>query len=134
MTTIKTIHTIVAIAQIFMAAGIIHFWYQWFRTDHKEEWLPAGYEEHERVFVYPDTVLSILLITSAILLLSGNPYGEKLTLVCGGMMLFLTIIDIAYFLQHGMFAKEKNGVYHLWGLIVPMIVMSSLMTVPFIFL
>ena len=49
-----------------------------------------------------------------------------------GMMLFLTIIDIAYFTQHGMFAKEKDGINNLWGLVVPMIVMSALMIVPFI--
>ena len=132
MISTTTLHTIVAMAQILMAAGMMHFWYKWFRTEHNEEWLPKGYEEHERVFVYPDTVLSILMIISAILLLTGNTYGEKLTLVCGGMMLFLTVIDIAYFNQHGMFAKEKNGGYHLWGLIVPMIVMSALMIVPFI--
>ena len=134
MISIKTIHSIVAIAQILMAAGMIHFWYKWFRTEHKEEWLPNGYEEHECVFVYPDMVLSILMITSAILLFTGNSFGEKLTLICGGMMLFLIIMDIAYFIQHGMFAKEKDGVKNLWGLIVPMVVMSILMTVPFIFL
>jgi hypothetical protein len=133
MISIKILHTIVAIAQISMAAGMMHFWYKWFRTEHKEDWLPAGYEEHERVFVFPDTVLSILMVTSAILLLTGKSYGVKLTLICGGMMLFLTIIDIAYFIQHGMLAKEKGGSKNLWGLVVPMIVMSILMTVPFIF-
>ena len=132
MISTTTLHTVIAIAQILMAAGMMYFWYKWFRTEHNEEWLPVGYKEHERVFVYPDTVLSILMVISAILLLIGNSFGEKLTLVCGGMMLFLTIIDIAYFTQHGMFAKEKDGINNLWGLVVPMIVMSALMIVPFI--
>ena len=122
---------IVAVAQIVMAAGIIRFWIIWFRTEHNEPWLPAGYMEHERTFVYPDTVLSILMIIAAILLLIGKPSGESLTLVCGGMMLFLTVIDIAYFAQHGLFAKERGGAEN-WGVIIPMVIMSFLMIFRFI--
>jgi len=59
---------IVAVAQIFMAIGIIRFWIKWFRTEQNEPWLPAGYMEHERTFVYPDTVMSILMMISAVLL------------------------------------------------------------------
>jgi hypothetical protein len=29
------------------------------------------------------------------------------------MMLFLVVIDTAYFVQNGMFAKEKGGAAHL---------------------
>jgi hypothetical protein len=122
---------IIAIAQLAMAAGIIRFWFIWFRTEHNEPWLPAGYMEHERVFVYPDSVLSLLMIISAILLFIENPLGNTLTLVCGGMMLFLTIIDIAYFAQHGMFAKERGGAEN-WGLIIPLAIMSFLMIVRFL--
>ena len=122
---------IVAAAQIVMAAGIIRFWIIWFRTEHNESWLPSGYMEHERTFVYPDTVLSILMIIAAILLLIGKPSGESLTLVCGGMMLFLTVIDIAYFAQHGLFAKERGGAENL-GVIIPMVIMSFLMIFRFI--
>ncbi|MBM4236405.1 MAG: hypothetical protein FJ152_08045 [Firmicutes bacterium] len=122
---------IVAAAQLIMAAGTIHFWITWFRKEHHEPWLPAGYVEHERVFVYPDVVMSALMITSAVLLLMGNPLGEKLALVCGGMVLFLTIIDIAYFAQHRLFAKERGGKENL-GLVIPMIMMSLLLIVRFI--
>lgn len=122
---------IVAVAQIAMAIGIIRFWIIWFRTEHNESWLPTGYMEHERCFVFPDTVMSILMIISAILLFLGNPLGESLTLVCGGMMLFLTVIDIAYFAQNGMFAKKKGGGEN-WGLVIPMVIMSSLMILRFI--
>jgi len=61
-----------------------------------EPWLPKGYVEHERCFVYPDSLLSLLLLISAMLLWFGNPLGERLSLVCGGMILFLAVIDIAY--------------------------------------
>ena len=122
---------IVGIAQIIMAVGIIRFWFMWFRTDHNEPWLPAGYVEHERTFVYPDSVMSVLMIIAAILLFMNKPLGEKLTLVCGGMMLFLTVIDIAYFAQHGLFAKERGGAGN-WGLVIPMVVMSVLMIFRFL--
>jgi hypothetical protein len=122
---------IVAVTQIIMAVGIIRFWIIWFREEHNEPWLPPGYIEHERTFVYPDSVLSLLMIISAILIFLEKPLGASLTLVCGGMMLFLTVIDIAYFAQHGLFAKERGGVEN-WGLIMPMVVMSFLMIFRFI--
>lgn len=55
-----------------------------------------------------------------------KPLGEKLALVCGGMVLFLTIIDIAYLAQHKMFARERDGKENL-GLVIPMIIMSLLL-------
>jgi len=104
---------IVAVVQILVALGIVQFWMKWFRTEHDEPWLPTGYTLHERCFVYPDSVLAFLMFASAILLILGEPLGERLTLVCGGMMLFLVVIDTAYFLQNGMFAKEKGGAANL---------------------
>ncbi len=122
---------LIALAQVAMAIGIIRFWFIWFRTDHNEPWLPAGYLEHERAFVYPDSVMSVLMMIAAILIFLDKPLGEKLTLVCGGMMLFLSVIDIAYFAQHGLFAKEKGGAEN-WGLVIPMVAMSFLMIARFI--
>ena len=104
---------IVAVVQILVAMGIVQFWMKWFRTEHNEPWLPTGYTLHERCFVYPDSVLAVMMVASAILLLLGESLGERLTLVCGGMMLFLVVIDTAYFLQNGMFAKEKGGAANL---------------------
>lgn len=100
---------IIAVAQIGMAIGIIRFWFLWFRTSHNQPWLPTGYIEHERCFVFPDTVMSMLMIVSAALLLLGFDLGERLTLVCGGLMLFLTVIDTAYLIQNGMLANERGG-------------------------
>lgn len=122
---------IVALAQIAMALGIIRFWFLWFRTEHNEPWLPTGYIEHERCFVYPDMVMASLMIISAILLIFGYPTGKRLTLVCGGLMLFLTVIDTAYFIQNGMLAKNKGGAEN-WGVIIPAGIMSFLMIFRFI--
>ncbi len=122
---------IVAAAQIVTAAGIVHFWIKWFRTDHNQPWLPEGYIEHERCFVYPDSVMSVLLVVSAVLLLMGFPLGERLALVCGGMLLFLAIIDIAYFKQNGMFARERGGKEN-WAVIIPLVVMSLFLILRFI--
>ena len=122
---------IIAAIQILAALGIAGFWMTWLRTEHNEPWLPTGYVEHERCFVYPDSVLAVLMVVSAVLLIVGNALGERLTLVCGGMMLFLVVIDTAYFLQNGMFAKEKGGAGNL-GLIVALIIVSLLMILRFL--
>ena len=122
---------IIAAVQILASLGIAQFWTTWLRTEHKEPWLPTGYVEHERCFVYPDSVLAVLMVVSAILLILGNALGERLALVCGGMMLFLVVIDTAYFLQNGMFAREKGGAENL-GLIVVLIIVSLLMILRFL--
>lgn len=110
--TIPVHMLVIAVIEILMAVGITLFWFTWLRQEHDEPWLPAGFIEHERVFVYPDLTMSLLLVISAILLLNGFSAGKRLSLVCAGMMLFLAVIDTAYFIQHGMFAKEKDGWFH----------------------
>lgn len=122
---------IIAVVQILAAMGIARFWSTWLRAEHEEPWLPTGYVEHERCFVYPDSVMAALMVVAAILLFLGNALGERLTLVCGGMMLFLTVIDTAYFLQNGMFSKEKGGAGNL-SLILVLAVVSLLMILCFL--
>lgn len=122
---------IIATVQIIVVIGIIHFWIKWFRVEHNDPWLPKGYLEHERSFVYPDTVMSILMLISAILLFMENPLGERLALVCGGMMLFLTTIDIAYLAQNDLFAKNRGGKEN-WAMVIPITIMSTLLILRFI--
>jgi hypothetical protein len=122
---------IVAAVQILVAMGIARFWTTWLRAEHEEPWLPTGYVEHERCFVYPDSVLAALMVVAAILVFLGNSLGERLTLVCGGMMLFLAVIDTAYFLQNGMFARQKGGAENL-RLILILSVVSLLMILRFL--
>ncbi len=42
--------------------------------------------------------------------MGGIVQGSKLALVAAGMMLFLAIIDATYFVQQGMFSRERGGV------------------------
>lgn len=94
---------------IVTALGLVAFWLTWFRVPHTAQWQPAGYVEHERVFVFPDSTLALLLLVSAVLLLLGEPLGRSLALLDAGMLAFLGIIDAAYFTQHGMFARQREG-------------------------
>lgn len=98
----------VALAQIIMAIGFIRFWFKWYRKKQNEPWFPAGFIEHERAFVYPDTVLTVLMIIAGCLILLDNPLGRSLTLICGGMMLFLSIIDLAYLTQNKLLTKKNR--------------------------
>jgi len=101
---------VVAGLEVATALGILAFWVTWFRQGHDEDWLPEGYVQHERVFAFPDAVLAVLLLASAILLVTGQPLGRSLSLVCAGMLAFLGVIDAAYFWQTGLFARRRGGV------------------------
>ncbi len=89
------------------------FWVTWFRQEHKQSWLPAGYREHESPFVFSDTLLALLLVAAAVLLVLEEPLGESLALVAGGMLLFLGTLDAAYFWRTGMFAPDHEGYANL---------------------
>jgi len=95
--------------EVTAALGIAIFWVTWFREEHDQDWLPAGYVQHERVFVFPDALLAALLALSAVLLVAGSPLGRSLSLVCAGMLAFLGTIDAAYFWQTGLFARDRGG-------------------------
>jgi len=118
--------------EVTAAIVIALFWVTWFREEHDQDWLPSGYVQHERVFVFPDAVLALLLVLSAGLLVAEEPLGRSLSLVCAGMLAFLGIIDAAYFWQTGLFARERGGVANavvvagVLALAVVLLVFSSL--------
>jgi hypothetical protein len=89
------------------------FWITWFRQEHDQPWLPAGYREHETPFVFADSVLALLLVAAAVLLVLEEPLGGSLALVAGGMLLFLGILDAAYFWRTAMFSPEREGYANL---------------------
>lgn len=114
---------VAAVLQVLTAAGIAVFWLTWFREPHGEPWLPRGYAEHERVFVYPDSLCATLLTISAVLgIFELGPAGS-LALVAAGMLLFLGVIDGAYFAQHGMFTRERGGLVN-GGFVVAVLVVA----------
>lgn len=89
------------------------FWVTWFRQEHEQPWLPPGYREHESPFVFSDTLLALLLVAAGILLVLEEPLGESLTLAAGGMLVFLGVLDAAYFWRTGLFAPEREGYFNL---------------------
>jgi hypothetical protein len=117
---------LVAGAQVLAALLIAGFWLTWFRQPHAEAWLPTGYVEHERVFVFPDSVLTLVLVASAVLLVLEEPLGRSLALVAGGMLTFLGVIDLAYFAQHGMFRREREGGLNL-ALVVGVLLLAAIL-------
>ena len=119
---------LVAGAEVLAALLIAGFWLTWFRQPHTEPWLPTGYVEHERVFVFPDSVLALVLLTSAVLLILEDRLGGSLALVAGGMLTFLGVIDLAYFAQHGMFAREREGALNL-ALVVGILTLAAILVV-----
>ena len=89
------------------------FWITWFRQRHDQSWLPAGYREHESPFVFSDMMLALLLLATAVLLVLEEPIGEHVALVAGGMLVFLGVLDTAYFWKTGMFTPEHEGYMNL---------------------
>lgn len=100
---------VAAVVQVVTAGVFALYWLTWFREAHDEPWLPNGHVEHERVFVYSDSVVASLLVVSAVLAVFEVSWGRTLALVCAGMLLFLGVIDAAYFAQHRMFARNRGG-------------------------
>ncbi|MCG6928365.1 MAG: hypothetical protein LJF30_24020 [Acidobacteria bacterium] len=121
---------VIAGLEVTAALGIALFWVTWFREEHDQDWLPAGYVQHERVFVFPDALLAALLALSAVLLVAGSPLGRSLSLVCAGMLAFLGIIDAAYFWQTGLFARDRGGVANA-AVVVGVLALSLVLLVAF---
>lgn len=96
--------------QLATALGIVVFWIWWLRAEHDESTWPPGYRRHEQAFVLPDGMLAIMLVASSLASLGNIELGSPLALVAAGMMLFLALIDLAYFAQQGMFAVARGGV------------------------
>ncbi len=122
---------VVAGLELAAALGVAAFWMTWFREKHDEEWLPEGYVQHERVFVFPDSVLAVVLVASAILLVTDQPFGRSLSLVCAGMLTFLGILDAAYFWQTGLFARERGGGVNA-AVVVAMLTLAVVLVVSFV--
>lgn len=104
---------IFTLLQILTGVGILVFWVTWFRKNHTESWLPPGFVEHERAFVVPDSVLAALLIISGSLEISGSGHAVRVAYLAAGMMTFLGLIDLTYFVQNGLVSRERGGAGNL---------------------
>ena len=97
--------------------GLFHVLDPSLNQSSQQDWLPAGYREHESPFVFSDMMLALLLLATAVLLVLEEPMGEHLALVAGGMLVFLGVLDTAYFSNTGMFAPEHEGYMNLAGVV-----------------
>lgn len=98
---------------VFGALVFGAYWVVWFRQSHDQDWLPPGYREHESPFLFSDMLLALLLLATAVLLVLEEPIGEHLALVAGGMLVFLGVLDTAYFWKTGLFAPQHEGYLNL---------------------
>jgi hypothetical protein len=121
---------VVAALELAGAAGFAAFWVVWWRSDHDEDRLPDGYVDHEAPFVWSDSMLAVLLTASAILLLFEEQLGESLSLVAGGMLLFLGVLDAAYFARTGLFAPDRGGVVNAL-VVIGVLALGSILVVRF---
>lgn len=95
--------------QLLFGVAITAFWISFFASEQDFSETPEGFANHEKSFVWPDSFIVILLFISAVLLWIGNPLGKHLSLVAGGMLLFLAIIDIAYQVANGMYKPPRGS-------------------------
>lgn len=100
---------VVAVLEVALAVGIAVYWITWLREPHDEASLPAGFIDHETPFVFTDSILAVVLVAGAILQVAEQPSGSSLGLIAAGMLVFLGVLDFAYFTRTGMFQRERGG-------------------------
>lgn len=122
---------VIAGVEVATALGIAAFWLTWFGQAHDAPWLPVGYENHEAPFVYPDTMLAVVLVLAAVLQVTERAAGESLGLVAAGMLLFLGVLDLAYFTRTGLLARERDGLLNA-GLVVSVLAVGIVLIVRFL--
>jgi len=93
-----------AALEFLTGLGIILFWIGFFTVWLAPENPPQCYHAFEHSFPLPDTILALALIGAAFLLMKGNPRGRDLSLVCGGGLTFLGVLDFSFNIQNGMYA------------------------------
>ncbi len=109
----------VAVLELVTGLGIILFWVGFFTVGLAPANPPDGYFIYEHSFPPPDSALALTLIASAVLLMRGKPLGRPLSLVAGGGLIFLGVIDFSFNIQNGMYAISAldallNGFINLW--------------------
>lgn len=122
---------VIAGVEVVTALCIAAFWVVWFGQPHDEAWLPPGYEDHEAPFVYSDLLLALVLVAGAVLQVTEQPVGDSLGLVAAGMLVFLGVLDLAYFARTGLFARERDGLLNA-ALVVSVLGVAAVLIVRFV--
>ena len=121
------IEIVLAILQIIMAIGIIGFWIFFFMVENKDPELEEWYLKHEKSFPLPDLgLITVCLLVAAIGLLIGERFGIFFTIVAGGGLMFLGLIDLAFNLQNGLFKTKDLGAYMSIAIVSIVLIMGVL--------
>ena len=121
------IETILAIFQIILAVGIVGFWIFFFMVENKDPEKKEWYLKHERSFPLPDLgLITVCLLIAATGLLIGERYGIFFTIVAGGGLMFLGLIDLAFNLQNGLFKTKDMDAYMSIGIVSIVLIMGVL--------
>ncbi len=98
---------VIAILEFVWVALFLGFWIIFFVTDNKSKMSELDYK-HELSFPFPDLGwITPCLLVAAVGLLMSQKFGYFFSALAGSGMMFLGIIDLAFFLQNGKFSIKK---------------------------
>jgi len=121
------IEIILAILQIILAVVIVGFWIFFFKVENKDPEKEEWYLKHERSFPLPDLgLIAVCLLVAATGLLIGERFGIFFTIVAGGGLMFLGLIDFAFNLQNGLFKTKDMDAYMSIGIVSIVLIMGVL--------
>ena len=121
------IEIVLAILQIILAVGIIGFWIFFFKVENKDPEKEEWYLKHERSFPLPDLgLITVCLLVAATGLLVGERFGIFFTIVAGGGLMFLGLIDLAFNLQNGLFKTKNIDAYMSISIVTIVLIMGIL--------
>jgi len=121
------IEIILAILQIILAVGIVGFWIFFFKVENKDPEKEEWYLKHEISFPLPDLgLIAVCLLVAATGLLIGERFGIFFTIVAGGGLMFLGLIDFAFNLQNGLFKTKNLDAYMSIGIVSIVLIMGVL--------
>ncbi len=97
-----------ALVLLLAGLGTLAFWAVFFADLDSQRTGPfaqqsASWYDWERSFVLPDLWLAVTALLAARALWRRERHGLPLALVCSGGLVFLGLIDVAFFLQHGLY-------------------------------
>ena len=121
------IEIILAILQIILAVGLVGFWIFFFKVENKNPEKEEWYLKYERSFPLPDLgLIMVCLLIAAAGLLIGERFGIFFTIVAGGGLMFLGLIDFAFNLQNGLFKTKDMDAYMSIGIVSFVLIMGVL--------
>jgi hypothetical protein len=121
------IEIILAILQIILTVGLVGFWIFFFKVENKDPEKEEWYLKHERSFPLPDLgLIAVCLLLAATGLLIGERFGIFFTIVAGGGLMFLGLIDFAFNLQNGLFKTKNMDAYVSIAIVSIVLIMGVL--------